>query len=171
MKLWKNSYMIYSFYFLLNNKNIDGYLYSYEGSSRTEIDKLIRSNDIEIINNKIYGFAYIFDPPAIYTSGSKIKTTTRQELFEYIPEDSNLIVEIRAPEKFAYYYIFGQEHIPLERFKNLSYKDMNIFLERFFGSIYKIFRDFIGDPVDISRNRSMKKIKEFKEKCKKIKEK
>jgi len=46
-------------------KTLDGYFYSYEGSNIKTINKLVKSGYIKIIGNKIYDFAYIFDPPTI----------------------------------------------------------------------------------------------------------
>ena len=88
-------------------KFLDGYYYSYQGESKTLVDELVRKKIAEIINNTVYDFSHTSDPQILEVEReeitSKIKSicpSDREETFEYIPENSNLIVEVRGPEKF-----------------------------------------------------------------------
>ena len=91
-------------------KFLDGYYYSYEGESKKIIDELVLENYAEIIDDTSYSFAHTVDPQVLSVKRSEdmevesICPSSREELFEYIPEDSNLIVEIRAPEIFTKNY-------------------------------------------------------------------
>lgn len=119
-------------------KFLDGYYYSYEEDSKNVIDELVLENYAEIMNDTVYDFAHTSDPQVLVvekTSSMDIKSicpSAREELFEYIPEDSNLIVELRYPEHFTKNYN-----------SHLSFKDIKNFLSEIFSDINNIFKDFI----------------------------
>jgi hypothetical protein len=81
-----------------NNCHIlDNYVFSYVGEDKNNIDDMVRNGLIEIKNIHLY----CGQPPVLYTKQKNtiLCSNFREELFEWIPEDSNVIVELRSPEK------------------------------------------------------------------------
>ena len=120
-------------------KFLDGYYYSYEGESKELVDELVTKNIAEIINNTVYDFSHTSDPQILEVDRKEIEGTInsicpsdREELFEYIPEDSNLIIEVRTPEK-----ILGRKEPVIE------FKDIEKYLSQIFTRINIIFRSFL----------------------------
>lgn len=117
-----------------NCKILDGYFFSYEGQNKTKIIKLEKLGLIEVMDNKVYDFAHTSDPILLTYSNEKIctKGPRREELFELIPNNSNLIIELRSPE-----------HIVNHQCDSIYMKHINIFLNDIFVGLNKIFKDFL----------------------------
>ena len=86
-----------------SNKILDGYLYSYiDGRDKDLIDQLVREDFIRIQGP----YDYAGQPPLLFPVKKHRKTyictNFRQELFEWIPADSNLVIELRGPEKLTH---------------------------------------------------------------------
>jgi hypothetical protein len=118
-------------------KILDGYYYSYEGQNKELIDELVSKGQVRIINNRVYDYSHTSDPPLLVVDRpgrvQSICSSRREELFEYIPEDSNLIIEVRTPEDFTQNQ--DDNGIHLHKIED--------FLSRFFQSIKNIFTEFL----------------------------
>lgn len=117
-----------------NCKILDGYFFSYEGQNKTKIIKLEKLGLIEVMDNKVYDFAHTSDPILLTYSNEKIctKGPRREEVFELIPNNSNLIIELRSPENIV---DFEDDWIYM--------KDINPFLDDIFFRLNKIFKKFL----------------------------
>jgi hypothetical protein len=82
-------------------KVLDNYSYLYEGDDKKKIDRMRSEGIINIIG--IYDYANLEDAPVLkYHYGlNYICTDFRAEIFEMIPDNSNIVVELRSPEKFT----------------------------------------------------------------------
>ncbi len=140
-------------------KILDGYYYSYNGDNKLLIDELVSKGQVSIIKNKVYDYAHTSDAPILFVDRDEITgritsicSSRREELFEYIPENSNLILEVRTPEKF----INNPSNL-------ISLYCIEGFLKSFFLSIKKLFVEFldIQDTQDIpstfTKHESIKK--------------
>jgi len=126
-------------------KFLDGYYYSYEGESKDVIDDLVSKKYAKIINNTIYDFAHTSDPQILEVEKkgmSEIESicpSDREELFEYIPEDSNLIIEVRYPE----HLIDKKSDEEKKDSSSIEFRNITDFIKEFFSTIDHIFRFFI----------------------------
>lgn len=120
-------------------KLLDGYFFSYEDDHRTMIDQLERKKLIEVIDNKIYDFAHTSDPVILNVTRGKICTEgkRREEIFELMPTNSNLVIEFRNPNTIARY-------IEPEK-KILSFSQIIPFLKNFFEGLHMILIEEIAD--------------------------
>ena len=133
-------------------KFLDGYYYSYEGDSKELIDDLVSKNFAQIINNTVYDFAHTSDPQILEVEKKDITMeiksicpSAREELFEYIPEDSNLILEIRGPEVFTEMYKSG----------SLNFYNIKNFLNELFTKIDTLFKNFLIPIFPESQQRKL----------------
>lgn len=111
-------------------KILDGYLYSYiEGKDKEYIDTLVSENLIEIEGP----FIYSGQPPLLFPvkkyARTYICTNFRQELLEWIPMDSNIIVELRGPEKLTTSDKFDYT-------SSIKLSDLREFYEEVFNGLY-----------------------------------
>ena len=85
-----------------SSKILDNYVYSYiEGKDRDNIDILVSEKLISISEP----YPYSGQPPLLFPvqkmGRTYICTNFREELFEWVKETSNVIIEIRGPEKLT----------------------------------------------------------------------
>ena len=102
-----------SIYLIDNVKNPELYMFDYE-----EID-----------------FASFFDPPSLFIKNRKICTLDqRVEVFEMVPDNSNLIVEVRNVNLFAY------EDFERRRPKFITLDQMGTIMRDFFNKLKTLIR-------------------------------
>jgi hypothetical protein len=118
-------------------KILDGYFFSYEENHRNTIDSLEKKGLIEIMDNRVYDFAHTSDPVILTLVKGKICTEgkRREEIFELIPTNSNLVVEFRNPSVVAGYVDSYSKITPI------SFSEIVPFLKDFFKGLYIILSE------------------------------
>lgn len=104
-----------------SSKILDNYVYSYiEGKDRDNIDILVSEKLISISEP----YPYSGQPPLLFPvkkmGRTYICTNFREELFEWVKETSNVIIEIRGPEKLTLDEKYHKKNISikLDEFQN-----------------------------------------------------
>jgi hypothetical protein len=122
-------------------KILDGYFFSYEGNHKKNIDGLESKGLVEVIDNKVYDFAHTSDPIILTTLRGKICTMgkRREELFELMPTNSNLVIEFRNPEVMT-------DNFSLSRV--IPFYNILPFLREFFKNLNIILLSELSDILD-----------------------
>jgi hypothetical protein len=111
-------------------KVLDNYSYLYEGDHKKKIDRMRKDRIIDIIG--IYNYANLEDAPILkyYHGLNYICTDFRAEIFEMIPENSNIIIELRSPEKFT-------DNVNL--YKSIQLDQLSDLIELVFNRLKSVF--------------------------------
>lgn len=124
-------------------KILDGYFFFYEGDSINKIDDLENRGLVEVIENKVYDFAHTSDPVILTLERGKICTQghRREEIFELMPTNSNLVIEFRDPDLVARF-------IQPQASKTISFSNIVPFLKSFFNGLHRILAP--PPPIQLS---------------------